>query len=107
MREVLCPNRDLRAPEFESHEEKTEFLKRVLKNEIPFPIMNGGMGIDFSNEHLASAVTNEGGLLFSASGPEEMRKDPMCRSEYGAIHIPTVQEMIRMLFDPEFPLKER
>ncbi|MEE9523567.1 MAG: nitronate monooxygenase [Thermodesulfovibrionales bacterium] len=53
---------NLLAPIFASIEEKNDYLEAIFSSRILFPIMNGGMGIDFSNEDLASAVINAGGI---------------------------------------------
>lgn len=55
-------DRQLFAPRLDSAEEKKEYLDAISAGEISFPWMNGGMGIDFSNEVLVQAVIAEGGI---------------------------------------------
>ena len=52
----------LPTPIFASVQEKNDYMDAVFASRIPFPIMNGGMGIDFSNEDLACAVIDAGGI---------------------------------------------
>jgi nitronate monooxygenase len=68
----------LLTPAFSTKEEKNSYLEAIFSSEIPFPIMNGGMGIDFSNEDLAGAVIQAGGigvLAASLVGYNEIYKE--------------------------------
>ncbi len=69
---------NLLTPIFISVEEKNDYMEAIFSSRIPFPIMNGGMGIDFSNEDLAGAVMNAGGigvLAASLVGYNEIYKE--------------------------------
>ncbi|GBE33276.1 nitronate monooxygenase [bacterium BMS3Bbin05] len=58
----ILKEQSLLAPVFSSEKEKNDYLEAVFSRKILFPIMNGGMGIDFSNEDLAGAVISAGGI---------------------------------------------
>ncbi len=52
----------LRLPTFKSYEEKRAYIEAMGRGEIPFPIIQGGMGLQISNVASASAVCHEGGI---------------------------------------------
>jgi len=67
----------IKAPKFHSVEEKRAYLKKMYSGEVPWPYMNGGMGIDFSDDNFCSAVIEEGGIATLAAsfvGAVEIQK---------------------------------
>src|SRR3989338_2529333 len=47
---------DLKAPDFDSAEGKHAFLGEVFEGKRDFPLMNGGMGVDFSSKEFVSEM---------------------------------------------------
>ena len=65
-------------PSFDSPAHKADFLAEAYANKVPMPWMNGGMGVDFSNDSLVKAVMKERGigtLAGSAIGAQDYYRD--------------------------------
>lgn len=65
-------------PPFETESEKKRYMEAVFEKKwgFPLPWMNGGMGVDFSNDTLVNAVLDSGGVGtlsgISAFGEEDV-----------------------------------
>jgi len=78
---------EISVPALGSRDERRQYLDDICSRRRVFPWMNGGMGVDFSNETLAAAVMEEGGigtLAASAVGFNAAREEILAERGFEA-----------------------
>ena len=76
---------EITVPEFHSVTARSSYLHDIFTRRRPFPWMNGGMGVDFSNETLVAAVMKQGGcgtLAASAVGVNLRRSEILAEHNF-------------------------